>query len=200
MPTRVNNKLNFMVCGHAGHGKDYAADLICKFMNIEKRDSSRTMIETTFVDVFPRYLQEKFPEHTRGAREALRKWGRVGAINYLYDNRNYYRAELKQSIIDWIGTDLARLGRHIFTNANIYVGIRRSCEFEAIKKEGLFDLSIFIDRGLHKAPEPTCEITAQMCDITIDNNGTKEQLREKTALLCHYLSIANAYKIHNGNS
>jgi hypothetical protein len=78
--------------------------------------------------------------------------------------------------------DESRLSAAIFAEFDMYVGIRSRIEFLASK--GLSDLAIWVEAA-ERVPQvdPTCKILATDCDIILDNNGTEEELIEKTERL-----------------
>ena len=51
-------------------------------------------------------------------------------------------------------------------------------ELYACKEKGIFDIIVWVDRSEHLPPEPksSMDITKSDADVTIDNNGTLEDL------------------------
>ena len=102
-----------------------------------------------------------------------------------YQDRVNHRQEWFEQIKAYNTPDKARLAREIYSDSDIYVGIRAIEEFEAVKAEGLFNYSIWVDRSKHIAPESAASntITKEMADYVIDNNGTLEDLKTRTRAL-----------------
>lgn len=84
--------------------------------------------------------------------------------------------------------DPCRLSKLIFSRADIYVGIRNKDEFLHAKR--LADLSIWIDasKRIEVEDNDSCSITADMCDITVHNNGSLQEYYNKLDALVRLLS------------
>lgn len=157
-----------MVCGHGRHGKD----TVCEVMTPWKFISSSMFVAAEAV----------YPQ--------LKDLYDYASIEECYADRHNHRAEWHRLISAYNKDDLPRLARSLYAEHDIYCGLRCEKEFEAIKAEGLFALSIWVDASERLPPENTdsCTITKHMCDIVIENNGTEIALlrkvhRFKTVLL-----------------
>jgi hypothetical protein len=93
-----------------------------------------------------------------------------------------HRQEWYEQIAAYNTPDKARLAREIYAEADMYVGIRSLDEFFAVRREGLFDYAIWVDASKRLPPESaaSCTVTPLQADMTLDNNGTLEQLRINT--------------------
>ena len=160
-------KLKLMILGYARHGKDTVADILSTSLGLTKEDSSQFAGKQVMLPYFA----------TKGV--IYPSWEEC------YADRVNHRQEWFEQIKAYNTPDEARLAREIFAVSDIYVGIRRKEEFEAVKREGLFQYSIWVDRSKHAQPEPTTSNTMakEMADYVIDNNGTLEELRIKTLSL-----------------
>ncbi len=160
-------KLKLMILGYARHGKDTVADILSTNLGLTKEDSSQFAGKQVMMPYFA----------SKGV--IYPDWSAC------YADRVNHRQEWFEQIAAYNTPDEARLARGIYAVSDIYVGIRRKQEFEAVKKEGLFNYSIWVDRSKHAAPEPTTSntMTQEMADYTIDNNGTLEELKIKTLAL-----------------
>ena len=150
-----------MVCGNDNTGKDFAAELL----GIPFMSSSKVALHEFIWD----------------------NWGVAKYENPddCFNDRDKHRDVWKTMIRAYSFHDETRLGRLIFTDNDVYVGIRSVKEFNALKNAGVFDISFWVDSSQRCAPSLTesNEITPEMCDYSIDNNGTKEQLVEAMAAI-----------------
>ena len=148
-----------MICGHSGHGKDQFAE----FLKLKFASSSHVALDHC----------------------VWHKWGifngYVDKEECFNDRRNHMQAWFDE-IAAFNEDDPARLGRLIFKENPVYVGCRKKEEFEAIRNEGLFDISIWIDASLRKPAQPisSCSVTPDICNVVIRNNGTLKELKART--------------------
>ena len=178
-------KLKLMILGNARHGKDTVAEIFTNSLGLKFVSSSFAAAEKVMVPYFA----------SKGITYA--------SLDECYADRVNHRAEWFQQIAAYNTPDKARLAREIYSEADIYVGIRNVEEFNAVRDEGLFDYSIWVDRSKHVAPEDTSSntITKDMADYVIDNNGTMDQLRINTLSLYWdliSLEYAGELRIVNG--
>lgn len=156
-------KLRLMILGYARHGKDTAANILCDAYGLTKEDSSQFAGKQVMMPYFA----------SKGAPYA--NWEEC------YADRVNHRQEWFEQIKQYNTPDEARLAREIYAVSDIYVGIRRKEEFYAVKREGLFQYSIWVDRSKHEPPEPESSntMTPSMANYILDNNGTLEDLNVK---------------------
>jgi len=172
-------KLKLMILGYARHGKDTVADILSTTLGLTKEDSSQFAGKQVMMPYFA----------SKGV--VYPDWAAC------YADRVNHRQEWFEQIKTYNTPDETRLAREIYEVSDIYVGIRRKEEFEAVKREGLFNYSIWVDRHKHVAPEPTTSnmMNPGMADYIIDNNGTLEQLKVETlALYWNLISLEYAGK------
>jgi hypothetical protein len=88
-------------------------------------------------------------------------------------------------IHDYCKDDLAKLGRNLFANHDIYCGLRNKKEFFAMQNEEIFDYAIWVDRTDHLSLEDPSSMSIEqwMCNYTIDNNGDLARLRKNVDVL-----------------
>ena len=160
-------KLKLMILGYARHGKDTVADILVNNLGLKKEDSSQFAGKQVMMPYFA----------SKGI--VYPDWSTC------YADRVNHRQEWFEQIAAYNTPDSARLAREIFEVSDIYVGIRRKEEFEAVKKKGLFNYSIWVDRSKLLPPEPTTSntMTKEMADYVIDNHGTLEDLKIRTLAL-----------------
>jgi hypothetical protein len=107
------------------------------------------------------------------------------SLDECYADRVNHRQDWYEQIKAYNTPDGARLAREIYAENDIYVGMRNEAELDAVRKEGLYQYSFWVDRSQHVAPESSASIsvTQAMANYTIDNNGTLEQLKTNTLSL-----------------
>lgn len=150
-----------MLLGYARHGKDTVADILRDEYGYTFKSSSWILAESI---LFP----------------ALRTEYGYATVDECFADRHNHRAEWFDLINAYNTPDLARLGRKILTENDMYVGLRNREEFEAIRAEKLFDVCLWVDASRRVPPESesSCTVHPFMADWVVDNNGTLEDLRE----------------------
>lgn len=150
--------MKLMVIGYARHGKDTVCEIIHRRYGLTFQSSSRACAE---LFIFNR-LKDQFNYST---------------VDECYDDRHNHRQLWYDLIVEYNAQDATRLGRHIFQHWDMYCGIRNVVEFEALKKNRVFDWSVWVTRAGYP-PEPTNSNTlrAELADFTIHNDSTLEQL------------------------
>ena len=175
-------KIKLMIMGYARHGKDTVADILASTYGLKKEDSSRFAGKQVMMP----YFASKgifYPD-----------------FEACYADRVNHRQEWFEQIAAYNTPDPARLAREIYAVSDMYVGIRRKEEFEAVKAAGLFQYAIWVDRSKHFPPESTASNTMlpSMANYVIDNNGTLDQLVIRTrSLYVDLISLEYAAKGRN---
>lgn len=172
-----------LVLGYGRHGKDEAARILAEKYNFRHVSSSMFCAERV---VYPAILSKgvlasEFPHYSSAA--------------VCYEDRANHRAAWFNLIKAFNYPDLTNLGRAIYEEHDIYVGLRNAAEFHALKNSGVYDLCIWIDRSEHQPPEDrsSCTVEPWMADYVVDNNGTLEDLdRNLSALMDRYLTEIGA--------
>lgn len=156
--------MRLLVTGHARHGKDTVCGIIRNAFGLTFTSSSYFVAEKA---VRP-YLAE------RGLFYAT--------LEECYADRINHRAKWHDAIHAYNTPDLARMGRELFAQYDMYCGLRNRKEFLAIRAEKLFDVSVWVDRIRHHPPEPhdSMQIRQDDCDLIIDNNTTLTGLKIRT--------------------
>ena len=104
------------------------------------------------------------------------------SLEECYEDRVNHRMAWYDSIRAYNDGDESRLSSAIFSQYDMYVGIRSRVEFLASRH--LCDLSIWVDAATRiPQVDPSCKILASDCDIIIDNNGTEDELKDKLTRL-----------------
>jgi hypothetical protein len=107
-----------------------------------------------------------------------------------YADRSNHRALWYELIKAINFREPTTLGRKIFEGKDVYCGIRNIAEFEGLKYDSCFDLSIWVDASERHPPEDdkSCTVTADDMDIILDNNGTLEELKVHIAHIMKLLT------------
>lgn len=173
--------IKLMILGYARHGKDTVAEILREEHGVQFVSSSFAAAEKVMMP----YFKSKGIEYA--------------SLDECYADRVNHRQEWFEQIAAYSSPDKARLAREIYAVSDAYVGIRAVEEFNAVKKEGLFDYSIWVDRSKHMPPESSVSntITPNMANYVLDNNGTLEELRVRASnLYIDLLSLeyVGAYK------
>jgi len=149
----MNSKPKIYVVGHGRHGKDTAAQIISDVTGLTF-ESSSMFCARLFI------------------YEALRPILGYASVQECYDDRSNHRALWHGLITSYNLTDPARLSREIFSEYDMYVGIRSRVELEAAREEGLVDLVFWVDASRREEPEPADSFSLDIscADFVIDNN------------------------------
>lgn len=155
--------MKIMILGHARHGKDTVCNLLHDMYGLSFTSSSY------FV-----------------AAKAVRPWLVAKGITYssfedMYADRVNHRADWFDAIADYNKQDAGRLGRELFAVHDIYAGIRNPVEFDALKRDGIFDVCFWVDASKRVEPEPETSnrMTTEHADYIIYNNGPEKYLRSE---------------------
>jgi hypothetical protein len=160
--------MKLLICGHAQHGKDSVADLLCDFNAYTASSSSFFVIKKL-------------------EKQMCKDLGLSTAAE-VYEKRSLHRQYLYEIIRDYNSPDKARLSKEILNEHQIYVGMRDLEEFNASKH--LYDLKIWVDasgRGVPLEPITSFNIPKDEFDVIIENNGSFDLLVRKVANLAKSL-------------
>jgi len=159
-----------LVTGFGAHGKDTVCELLEMHYGFKFTSSSEFLAERV---VFP----------------ALKDRHGYATVDECYRDRRNHRAEWFDLITAYNQDDPTTLGRNIFSEMDIYCGLRNKREIHAMRNCGLFNFSIWVDASDRLEPESrdSCTIEPWMCDFIIDNNGTLDDLSLETVRLMNYV-------------
>jgi hypothetical protein len=175
MPKSV---VKLMIMGYARHGKDTAAEILYKTYGLKFKSSSFAAAEKVMVPFLRDVRGITYPN-----------------LETCYADRVNHRQDWHEQIAAYNTPDPTRLAAEIYKEADIYVGIRSKVEFEALRDQGYFDYSIWVDRSKHEPPESnaSCNVTKEMANYVVDNNGSLDDLRRNVcALYIDLLSLEHA--------
>lgn len=150
--------MKLMICGHAHHGKDTVAEILCESVPGIYFNSASILLG-----------QKIFEDNTLG----------YASFQEFFDNRSKHRAHWFSWIKEF-NRPLYRAADLVYFHSSIYVGMRARAEFEAVKARHK-PLIIWVDASHRLPPESSAsmEISADMCDIIISNNESLDRLRER---------------------
>lgn len=163
MIDRIRPKL--VILGHARHGKDTVAKFFANYCY--------THISSSL------FAGERivWAEHKRICEEQ--------GHDYTPFEEFYELRKLPQNRKFWYDTIAAynngcwsRLGGEIFTEYDIYSGLRNKRELFALKARKLYALSFWVDASdrIPSEDKSSCTVEPWMADVMIDNNGTLDDL------------------------
>lgn len=149
----------FIIFGHAQHGKDAACKYLQDTFGLSYKSSSLFACEKFLFD------EMKDTHHYKTIEEC-------------YNDRFLHRKYWYEAIVNYNTPIKTRLARELFSQYDIYCGIRDLEEFQAIRNEGLVDLAIFIDARYRMPVESydSMKLNRGHADIIIDNNKSLEEL------------------------
>ena len=166
----MQNDIRLLIIGHARHGKDTVAELLREYYGISFISSSQACVDIFIYDMLKDKYGYKTPEEC-------------------FNDRFTHRSEWFQMICDYNKDDKARLAKDILKYNNTYVGMRSCDEIDECKKQGLFDLVIWVDAcgRLPVENSSSFNITKDNADIIIENNESYEKLVERVKRLGLFL-------------
>lgn len=151
--------MKLIIVGHARHGKDTVAEIICKMTGLKCTSSSMIAAEHVVMPYLAKY----------GVT--------YNSVEEAFEDRINHRASWYNAITAFNTPYKTSLANLIFQNNDIYVGLRNQKELWAIKAEGLVDCVIWVDALDRLPPEPkdSMGIEPWEADFHIDNNGPLEE-------------------------
>lgn len=159
-------RMNILILGCAGHGKDEVADILQKLLGLKKMSSSwytgKVVLER---------MREYAKTHNRPDLN-------YASVEECHANRDKERVLWKQFINEYNTPDLTRLTRELYEIADVYVGLRNEHEFIACCKAGLYDLVIAVDATKRKGIAHKTDLTIPLgvADVWVDNNDGLAEL------------------------
>ncbi len=174
-----------LIIGHAQHGKDTVGEILRDKYSMTFTSSSMFCAEHVIWPLTMKgKLRDRFvsglPHSMRGLVGIELQLMHLGYKNLLacFEDRADHRALWYEAIRDFNRPDASALGRAIFAENDIYVGLRSKAELNALKNSGAVDHIIWVDRSDHLPPEDasSCTVEPWMADYVLDNNGTLENL------------------------
>lgn len=157
-----------LILGHGRHGKDSLAEEFRSSYDLKFSSSSYAAAKIFLFDK----LKHKYGYKT---------------FDECYADRHNRRAEWHDEISSFNNPDKARLAKRIMEKNDIYVGMRSNDEIEACKKEGVFDVVLWVYRpGFPLESEDSFNIGIGHADFVIFNDGSVEDLKMKARDFMNY--------------
>lgn len=152
-------KPKLLIIGHGRHGKDTVGEMLRDKYGFKFTSSSWFCAEETIWD----------------------NWGCAvyPDIQAMYDDRANHRTLWAQMISAYNIPDKTKTASTMLKRGfDMYVGMRMKDELDACREQGVFDLVVWVDRSQHLPEEPfaSMQLKEEDADVTIDNNGTLEDL------------------------
>lgn len=162
--------INVLIIGHSEHGKSEVAKALCQHFGWTEGESSYVCKEIVFAELIKRGYTYATPQEA-------------------WEDRRNNKQVWKDIIKDYNKDDLAKLIKKIFSDNEIYVGLRDGEEFTTGYMTGEMDVIVYVDAWIRKPDFDTnnLDIPKGMADVIIDNNGDKEALVENIEDLILYL-------------
>jgi dephospho-CoA kinase len=166
----MENNIKLLFLGHARSGKDTLAEILNEVYGLKFISSSQACADIFIYDELKDKYGYKTPEEC-------------------FLDRVNHRSEWYQMICDYNKDDKAKLAKEILKYNNTYVGMRDHDEIEECRKQGLFDLIIWVDASgrLPNEDSNSFNITKDDADIIIENNESLERFRMKALNLGKFL-------------
>jgi len=140
--------------GMSRAGKDTAALFLAQFFVFPKPQSSSLTVLPLIAHM------------AQGDREDVYK--------YRHENREFWLQACHALRAD----DPTRLARWSLCDSPFSIGLRGKKEFDAVRNEGIIDLSVWIDNS-RVAVDPTVEFTRDDCDVVIDNHTSLDKFYDR---------------------
>lgn len=168
-----------IVMGHGRHGKDTVCELLRESHDLRFTSSSLFCAQT----VIPEAVETAWQEHYDAELEEGKGQTLPQGIPHVqwdaethFANRHDHRAFWFEAIAAFNEPDPTRLARAIFEENDVYCGLRRQEELNAIKSSEDFEdvVTVWVDASDRLPPEDesSCTVGPCMCDYKIDNNGS----------------------------
>ncbi len=166
----MRNNIRLLVIGPMRHGKDTFSETMLKHFNLSFISSSQACADIFIYDA----LKDLY-----GYKTSVE----------CFEDRVNHRPEWFNMICEYNKDDKARLAKEILQKSNTYVGMRAKDEILECKKQGLFDLIIWVDAmgRLPNESSSSFDITKDLADIIIENNGTETEFVGKILRLGKFL-------------
>lgn len=199
-------KPKIVVLGHARHGKDTVAEILRDEYGFIFTSSSLFCAKKVVWEAVQN-PQQAIDQHIAAGAPG---WSTIELTNELYmmqccnyphfaacyAGRSAFRLAWFSLISSYLHPDMTRLGREVFAENDVYVGIRNSRELNAVINSGLAELVIWIEAGerVDQEPKASCSVEPWMAQFTIDNNGTEDDLHHNVHQLMETLGFERITK------
>lgn len=158
-----------LIIGHSRHGKDTVAEYLRDYFGYNFISSSEYVGRRA---VWPKIATEKVVPLFRCSDY-------YSSFEECFEDRHNHRKFWADTISAYNTPDKTRTSVEMLEDGyDMYVGMRRRDELEAVKAAGIFDYIIWVDRSelLPDEDLDSMELVPEDADLVVDNNGTKFNL------------------------
>ncbi|MBW4460588.1 MAG: hypothetical protein KME47_10145 [Nodosilinea sp. WJT8-NPBG4] len=145
---------SIFILGSAKHGKDSFAELICNYCTeLTFQSSSKAALKFIYPTLKEKYLYTSEDE--------------------CYEDRDNARMDWERLIFEFNTPEKTKLAKLVFSESNIYVGLRNKQEYLSCLKQKVSDLTLWVDaskRVNYTDPSLSIEYDARYM-VWVDNNG-----------------------------
>lgn len=143
------------ICGYGRHGKGTVAKWLQAVTGLRYPGSTSEAAAGYMFSL----LRERFGYKT---------------VKECFEDRHNHRAEWAKSIWTYNQPDGLTLYRDMLDTHDILEGVRKRGELMALRDSEIIDLVIWVDamRRMPREPGTSCQVSADDCDVIIENNGT----------------------------
>lgn len=154
--------MKILIIGHAGHGKDTAAEYLKEQFQLTYSSSSEMANKLFLFDMLKDIYGYKTEQEC-------------------FDDRGNKRAIWYDAICKFNTPNKTRLAECIIEKHDCYVGMRSIDEYNECYNQNMFDMVVFVDASerLPKEDESSFTIPKSVADVVIENNGTIEEFKRK---------------------
>lgn len=165
----LNKKI--LIIANSRHGKDTLVEFLNDSHGITFKSSSDEANELFLFD----FLKDKY---------------NYSSLDECFLDRVNHRTLWYNEICAYNSDNKTRLAESIFTKVDCYVGMRDLEEFQETVRKELVDVIIWVDASKRLPPEPieSFNIPQSFADITIDNNGTLAEFKQRAWELGEFLT------------
>lgn len=165
-------KPRILILGHGRHGKDVLAEFLNKDFDMKFSSSSYAAAKIFLFD-------------------KLKKEHGYKTFDECYADRHNKRKLWHDEISAYNDPDKARLAKKIMEKNDIYVGMRSGAEIEECKKQGIFDVALWVYRPVVPLESAdSFNIGMGHADFVVMNDGTLDDLRQKAAdFMNHWVAM-----------
>lgn len=176
--TDDEERLKLMVIGHGRHGKDTVCEILNEEYGYKFISSSLFCADKV---MYP--ISQKSSQTFLTPQEFLLP--HYNNVEACYEDRHNHRSTWYEAIKGYNEYDPTRLGTELYSEFDVYCGLRNKAEFHAMRNSGVFDVAIWVDRSDHIEPEDksSCTVEQWMADFTVDNNGDLGDLNRNVRAL-----------------
>ncbi len=153
--------------GHAQHGKDTACEVLAAATGWTNAGTTSLYLAKHVAARLGISVEDAYAQRRRSEADRM-LWRQIGD-------------EVRQ-------TDPALLVRDALAVGPITGGCRGLPEIEAVRREGLVDLIVWVDASKRKPWDVTMEFGPEHADVIVNNNGSEEEFQWRIRRLAAVIS------------